>query len=119
MTGIIDAKEYGFLPDGEHFNDGVMAKYIENDYKTPIFFPEGTYLFSKTIAFPDLCFVELAAHAEFKLESDEVIDYFITLRRGRTGGGYGFNCYIRGGFINANNKAKKRDRRLQDASRRV
>ena len=106
MTGIIDAKEYGFLPDGEHFNDAVMAKYIENDYKTPIFFPEGTYLFSKTIAFPDLCFVELAAHAEFKLESDEVIDYFITLRRGRTGGGYGFNCYIRGGFINANNKAK-------------
>ena len=106
MTGIIDAVAYGFYADGEHFNDAVMAKYIENDCKTPIFFPEGTYLFSETIAFPDLCFVELAAHAEFKLVSSEVKEYFITLRKGRTGGGYAFNCYLKGGFINANNMAK-------------
>ena len=106
MFGRINAIEYGFNGDGITKNDAVMKKYIENDYTTPIFFPTGSYVFAEGFNFPDQCYIELEANAELKLDGDEIQEYFITLRRGRTGGGYTFNSFIRGGFINANNKAK-------------
>lgn len=105
-VGVINAVEYGFFNDGKTFNDSVMARYIAKDSSTPIYFPSGCYLFERGFNFPDVMFVELAPDAEFKLDGKEIQDYFITLRRGRTGGGYGFNVYFKGGYINANNKAK-------------
>lgn len=106
MDYIIDALEYGFVNNGETLNDNVMEKYIKYDSDKPIYFSGGTYLFSKTISFPDKCFVELAANAKLKLSTDAIQEYFITIRRGFVGSGYTFNSYIKGGYINANNCAK-------------
>lgn len=102
----INAIAYGFNNNGYTANDEIMAKYIKEDYMTPLYFPPGTYGFNKGFNFPDLCHLELDARAELKLIGSEVQDYFITLRKGSTRGDYAFNSYIRGGFINANNKAK-------------
>ncbi len=106
MNGIINALEYGFSGDGVTYNDEIMDKYILNDYKTPIYFPTGVYLFGRTVNFPDLFSVELSPNAEWRLDSDDIIDYFITVRKGRTEVGYAFNSYFKGGHINANNLAK-------------
>lgn len=105
MTAVINAVEYGFYNDGKTFNDKIMAKYIESDCSTPIYFPGGCYLFEEGFNFPRLFFVELAPNAEFKLDSKEIREYFITMGRGRSEGGYAFNAYFKGGYINANNKA--------------
>lgn len=106
VNGVINALNYGFSNDGQTLNDEVMERYIRYDYTTPIYFPTGCYCFSHSINFPDTLFVELAANAEWKLEAKGIEEYFITLRKGRTEGGYAFNSYLKGGYINANNKAK-------------
>lgn len=106
VNGIINAIDYGFSNDGVTLNDEVMDRYLAEDYKTPIYFPTGCYLFGRTINFQDLFSVELSPNAEWKLASNGIIDYFITVRRGRTEGGYAFNCYFKGGYINANNLAR-------------
>ena len=106
VTGIINALDYGFVNDGKFDNDSVMDNYIANDYKTPIYFPSGTYKFTRGINFPDTCYVELGGNAEWLLSMPgDIIDYFVTIRKESTRSDYALGSYIRGGSINANYKA--------------
>ncbi len=111
MEAVINARKFGFVNDGVTPNDDIMAYYLEHyAHYIPIEFPAGKYVFTETINFPERIYVELTPRAEWILESDTVLDYFITLQKGvtdwRDWEGYAQESYIRGGLINVNYKAK-------------
>ncbi|WP_260678287.1 BppU family phage baseplate upper protein [Lactococcus lactis] len=102
----LNAIEYGFKNDGVSLNDDIMDHYINNDSDKKLYVPSGVYIFSRNINFPDKCYLELDAKAEFKLETKDIQDYFITIRKGSTRNDYSIGSFIKGGELNANFCAK-------------
>lgn len=66
----INALEYGFYNYGNISNDDVMRKYLENDSEKELYFPNGTYLFTKTIDVTNGCKIRMDDEAELKLSAD-------------------------------------------------
>ena len=102
----LNALEYGFKNDGVSLNDDIMAHYIINDSDKKLYVPSGVYIFSRHINFPNECYLELDAKAEFKLVTENIQDYFITIRKGSTRSDYSIGSFIKGGELNANFCAK-------------
>ena len=97
----INALEYGFYNYGNISNDVVMRKYLENDSEKELYFPNGTYLFTKKIEVTNGCKIRMDSEAELKLSADVGNiggHFFIFGDKSKTKIG----CYIIGGIINAN-----------------
>lgn len=107
----INAKKFGFIPDGETPNDDVMQTYIAEFADIPLYFGKGVYAFERSIDFPHSMFIYMDPGAELKCIAKEPLEYFITMQKDSmtwydSWEGYGHRSFIKGGKINANYCAK-------------
>lgn len=101
LTGITNAISYGFKNDGSD-NSDTFTKFIDDGLaSTVLYFPPGTFCFSKALAFPDEMHVLMHPKSIIKCIGSDVA-CFITLRDGSTASDYATDSYIRGGTVDGN-----------------
>lgn len=97
VYGKINALHFGFKNDGIFDNSEIMDIYIDKYSNKPIYFPEGTYCFSKTINFPDKFYLSLEKNAIFKAINKFNGEYLLTIRKGSNRNDYTDGSYLDGG----------------------
>ena len=102
VYGKINALHFGFKNDGIFDNSKIMDIYIDKYSNKPIYFPEGTYCFSKTINFPDKFYLLLEKNAIFKATNKFNGEYFLTIRKGSNRADYTDGSYLDGGVFDCN-----------------
>lgn len=102
ITTKINALTYGFKNDGVTDNSNIMDTFIANDKNNILYFPTGTYCFSRPIKIYQNMFFELEQTAELKLTATQ--EAFITFNEEYLSNGYSYGSYIIGGKINGDFK---------------
>lgn len=104
-NATLNALDFGFKNDNSTDNSPIMDEFIKIADTTPIIFPAGKYVFSRTINFPDKFYITLNA-SKFITADNFNDDYFISFRKDSTATDYTDGSYFKGGELYCNYQCK-------------